>query len=1149
MFRTASAWLRRVTDSTVSLQAAPTALPSLKLTHGLKAKLPSMKTTRILLRQRMLRFLMVLTALCLAAPAGRAFPIITNVVETGGDNEATDTVPAKWTGVTYVGGVANEPRPGLAAGAPYTVGFFGVTEPCYVDRAHCYTNAAVGLAVPSYLLGGEYIMSGNDNRDNAGYLLDVYVATPVHVFMLIDNRLGGNAADPPTFDATHMQWILDQGWVAVKTGANRTANASLPDEVGVDEGADGTINNWFSVYTKDFPAGTFQLRQADNTGQNMYGVVITGASPPAAPANLVAVGGDAKVTLSWSAAAGAAGYIVKRSLIAGGPYDNIATNAAAATGYMDSPLINGVTYYYVVSAFNPAGESANSNEATGEPKAAPTGLLAIGGTNQVEVRWDPFPGAASYTVKRASTSGGPYSTLATGVTDTNYLDTGLLNGRFYYYVVIAQLLLGGDSGQSSEAAGLTAPGAPTSAASLLAATVIKLTWATTDPVLSSFAIEESLDGINFAPRATVPGSARAYLATGLSAATTYSYRIQAANATGPSGYSTPVSASTPTYGLNANFANASFATNFPGYFNDYGAIFGLQPNGMNYGWDVDNTANARERNSVNSPDKRYDTFNHLQKPLPAGRSWEIEIPNGFYQVHFAAGDPDNVDSVFQHNIEGVLTETRFPGGGTNFFEFTKTVIIDDGRLTIGNGPFATNSKICYVDIYAATATTAPVIATQPQPVTVEDRHAATFSVTLSGGTEPFRYQWLHDDMAIPGATGPTLKLPDVMMADAGAYKVAVSNYAGAVTSDAAMLTVLADTNPPVVVAVTSLDGATITVCFSEFMDQSQAEDSLNYRIVSPEGNAVIGAVLQPDGRTVVLTLFSPIPDSFSIEVSTAPDRAGNSVAVVVVSGRVLGFAGEDINAPTLAGSHYTCDGSTFVITGGGTPFTGAADQLHFVYCAVQGDFEVRVRVTDLAISNVYARAMLMVRESTAAGSRHATLSVNAPAPGRDLGEPLARSTTGGAIASWGANFSPAGIPVWLRITRAGSTLTGYRSANGMNWTQVSQATIALPVGLLVGMGVNAHDSTTRATGTFTDFRIDWLTPAPVIMNPIYNAGTFSGSFSSVAGLTYKVQFKDDVASPSWSLLTTVGGNGSAVPFTDPGPISSSGLRVYRINLR
>jgi regulation of enolase protein 1 (concanavalin A-like superfamily) len=308
-------------------------------------------------------------------------------------------------------------------------------------------------------------------------------------------------------------------------------------------------------------------------------------------------------------------------------------------------------------------------------------------------------------------------------------------------------------------------------------------------------------------------------------------------------------------------------------------------------------------------------------------------------------------------------------------------------------------------------------------------------------------------------------------------------------------------------------------------------------------------VLQADGRTVILTLVFPVSDTFSLQVNAVSDRAGVTIESAEASGRVLGITGEDINAPTLAGSHYSCDGSTFVITGGGTPFGGAADQLHFVYCSVQGDFEVRVRVANLAISNVYARAMLMVRESTAAGSRHATLSVNAPAPGRNLGEPLARGTTGGATAGWGSNFSPAGIPVWLRITRAGSTLTGYRGADGVNWTQVSQVTLALPVGLLVGMGVNAHDSRTLATGTFTDFQINWLTPAPVIMNPIYSGGSFSGSFSTVAGLAYNVQYKDDVTSPSWSLLTTLGGNGLAIPFTDPGPPSSTGLRIYRVRLR
>ncbi|MCI0746500.1 MAG: Ig-like domain-containing protein [Verrucomicrobia subdivision 3 bacterium] len=216
------------------------------------------------------------------AQNGHAFSVITTVVETGGDNETnamgipTDTVTAKWTGITFVNNVANEPIPGTAATAPFTVGVFGNGAPSYVDRNHRYTNA-VPAGLPAYLIGQDYIMSGNDNRDNTNYVLDVTVRVPVNAYLLVDNRLGdpnSSNADPPSFGPTKMQWVLDQGWAAVMTGANRSNNVSVPDEVGIDEGADGTINQWFSVYTKSFPAGTFQLRQADNAGQNMYGVVI-----------------------------------------------------------------------------------------------------------------------------------------------------------------------------------------------------------------------------------------------------------------------------------------------------------------------------------------------------------------------------------------------------------------------------------------------------------------------------------------------------------------------------------------------------------------------------------------------------------------------------------------------------------------------------------------------------------------------------------------------------------------------------------------------------------------------------------------------------------------------------------------------------------
>jgi hypothetical protein len=235
---------------------------------------------------------LVLGAAC-AAPASAAF--ITNVVETGGDNEATDTITAKWTGQSFPVSVANEPVPGATIGQMYTVGSFGHQSPSFVDRNHRYANhdataTPPGFTIPAYLVGGDYIMSGNDNRDdatNGSYRLDVTVNSPVTAYMLIDNRMSADTTatdpnDPPTFDATHMQWLGDptSGWTATANGLNRTANPLVPDEVPIDENADISIQNWFSVYQKQFPAGTFSLFQANNDGQNMYGVVVVGIPEP-----------------------------------------------------------------------------------------------------------------------------------------------------------------------------------------------------------------------------------------------------------------------------------------------------------------------------------------------------------------------------------------------------------------------------------------------------------------------------------------------------------------------------------------------------------------------------------------------------------------------------------------------------------------------------------------------------------------------------------------------------------------------------------------------------------------------------------------------------------------------------------------------------
>ena len=72
----------------------------------------------------------------------------------------------------------------------------------------------------------------------------------------------------------------------------------------------------------------------------------------------------------------------------------------------------------------------------GSTLAAPTGLTATAGDAQVPLSWTASTGAASYNVKRATVSGGPYTTIKS-VTTTSYTDSTAANGTTYYYVVSA----------------------------------------------------------------------------------------------------------------------------------------------------------------------------------------------------------------------------------------------------------------------------------------------------------------------------------------------------------------------------------------------------------------------------------------------------------------------------------------------------------------------------------------------------------------------------------------------------------------------------------------------------------------------------------------------------------------------------------------
>ena len=81
---------------------------------------------------------------------------------------------------------------------------------------------------------------------------------------------------------------------------------------------------------------------------------------------------------------------------------------------------------------------------------ASSNLKATGGISKIELTWDAVDKATSYTVKRATTAGGPYTTITTEITETSYTDTDVTSGTTYYYIVSA-INAGAEIGNSNEA--------------------------------------------------------------------------------------------------------------------------------------------------------------------------------------------------------------------------------------------------------------------------------------------------------------------------------------------------------------------------------------------------------------------------------------------------------------------------------------------------------------------------------------------------------------------------------------------------------------------------------------------------------------------------------------------------------------------------
>ncbi len=367
-----------------------------------------------------------------------------------------------------------------------------------------------------------------------------------------------------------------------------------------------------------------------------------------------------------------------------------------------------------------------------------------------------------------------------------------------------------------------------------------------------------------------------------------------------------------------------------------------------------------------------------------------------------------------------------------------------------------------------------IITSNPTNATVAELSVVSFPAGAAGRPPP-AVQWYKNSSPISGATNSTCFIAAAALADNTAlFRMVATNLANgigyAVTSSPAMLTVIADTNPPVLVGAQALGLSRVQVSFSERIKPATAANLANYSITGTGGgvsissaaldasqsNVVLNVAAMTDGASYTLTVNNLVDQSAAANVIAANSHTNFTASV---------YAPLAIGGATPPGSLTSVAGGYDISGGGGADVGGTNDQFQFNYVQRTGDFDVMVRLGSLSLADAWSEAGMLARADLTPGSVSASVMATPTISGCYF---QSRGATNGTTTLTGS--FPANYPnTWLRLKRTGNVFTGFAGFDGQSWTQLGTSTIAMPATIYFGFAVSSHNTSQTSTAMFRDF--------------------------------------------------------------------------------